>query len=49
MVPPLTTVRTPRGEVGRAGAAMLLQLMEGKPVQPGCVTLGYEIVVRGST
>ncbi len=49
MLPPLTTVRTPRGEVGRAGAAMLLQLMDGEAVQPGCVTLGYELVVRGST
>lgn len=49
MVPPLTTVRTPRAEVGRAGAAMLLGLMRGGPTGPGCVELGYELVVRGST
>ncbi|GKS87554.1 LacI family DNA-binding transcriptional regulator [Acidovorax sp. SUPP2522] len=49
MVPPLTTVRTPRAEVGRAGAAMLLGLMRGAPTGPGCVELGYELVVRGST
>ncbi|GKS96743.1 LacI family DNA-binding transcriptional regulator [Acidovorax sp. SUPP2825] len=49
MVPPLTTVRTPRAEVGRAGAAMLLGLMRGAPAGPSCVELGYELVVRGST
>ncbi|WCM90630.1 LacI family DNA-binding transcriptional regulator [Acidovorax sp. NCPPB 3576] len=49
MVPPLTTVRTPRAEVGRAGAAMLLGLMRGAPNGPGCVELGYELIVRGST
>ncbi|MFT3814783.1 MAG: LacI family DNA-binding transcriptional regulator [Acidovorax sp.] len=49
MVPPLTTVRTPRSEVGRAGAAMLLDLMRGQSVPAHCVQLGYELVVRGST
>ncbi|WP_311220792.1 MULTISPECIES: LacI family DNA-binding transcriptional regulator [unclassified Acidovorax] len=49
MVPPLTTVRTPRAEVGRAGAAMLLGLMRGAPPGPGCVELSYELIVRGST
>lgn len=49
MVPPLTTVRTPRGEVGRAGAAMLLGLMHGTPPARHCVALDYELVVRGST
>jgi len=49
MVPPLTTIRTPRAEVGRAGAAMLLGLMRGTPQAPGCLRLDYELIVRGST
>ena len=49
MVPPLTTVRTPRSEVGRAGASMLLGMMRSPPAAPACVQLGYELIVRGST
>ncbi|MCV5926216.1 substrate-binding domain-containing protein, partial [Escherichia coli] len=49
MVPPLTTVRTPRSEVGEAGARMLLQLMRGEQPRPSCVRLPYEVVVRQST
>ncbi|MDR6215627.1 LacI family DNA-binding transcriptional regulator [Paracidovorax wautersii] len=49
MVPPLTTVRTPRSEVGRAGATMLLGMMRGTVPQPGCIALDYELVPRGST
>jgi LacI family transcriptional regulator, gluconate utilization system Gnt-I transcriptional repressor len=49
MLPPLTTVRTPRTEIGRAAASMLLSLMRGETVSPGSMDLGYEIVVRGST
>lgn len=49
MVPPLTTIRTPRSEVGRAGAEMLLGLMRGAPAGPGCVELGYQLIVRQST
>ena len=48
MWPPLTTVRTPRAEVGTEAARMLLALMAGKPVPKPCVDLGYELVVRGS-
>ncbi len=48
MWPPLTTVRTPRAEVGTEAARMLLALMAGKPVPRPCVDLGYELVVRGS-
>ncbi|XAH21249.1 LacI family DNA-binding transcriptional regulator [Xylophilus sp. GW821-FHT01B05] len=49
MVPPLTTVRTPRGEVGQAGAAMLLELMRGGGAEGRCVRLDYALVVREST
>lgn len=49
MLPPLTTVHTPRAEVGDAAAQMLLSLMNGDSVTTPCVDLGYQIVVRGST
>ncbi|WPB59184.1 LacI family DNA-binding transcriptional regulator [Xylophilus sp. GOD-11R] len=49
MVPPLTTLRTPRGEIGHTAAQMLLQLMRGRPVADHCVELPYQLVVRGST
>lgn len=49
MLPPLTTVRTPRAEIGNAAATMLLALMQGEDVAWPCVDLGYELLVRGST
>lgn len=49
MVPPLTSVRTPRGAVGTEGARMLLSLMRGAPPEHACVRLDYELVIRGST
>ncbi|MCG2594234.1 LacI family DNA-binding transcriptional regulator [Ramlibacter sp. XY19] len=49
MLPPLTTVRTPRGEIGSAAAQMLVKLMRGEAVEKHCIDLGFEIVVRGST
>lgn len=49
MLPPLTTVRTPRAEIGHAAARMLLALMQGETVATPCVDLGYELVVRAST
>jgi LacI family gluconate utilization system Gnt-I transcriptional repressor len=49
MLPPLTTVRTPRGEIGSAAAEMLVKLMRGEVVEKHCIDLGFEIVVRGST
>lgn len=49
MVPTLTSVRTPRAEIGRAAADMLLSLMNGVTVAPACVDLGYALVVREST
>lgn len=49
MLPPLTTVRTPRSEIGRAAAAMLLALIRGEAVASPVVDLGFEVVVRDST
>ena len=49
MLPPLTTVRTPRAQIGEAAAQMLLRLMTGLPVDTHSVDLGYQLVERGST
>jgi LacI family gluconate utilization system Gnt-I transcriptional repressor len=49
MLPPLTTIRTPRAEMGAAAAEMLLKLMRGTPVPSRRVDVGFELVVRGST
>ncbi|MBC5766045.1 LacI family DNA-binding transcriptional regulator [Ramlibacter albus] len=49
MLPPLTTVRTPRAEIGVAAAGMLLALMRGEAPPTSCVDVGYEVVVRQST
>lgn len=49
MLPALTTVRTPRAEIGDAAARMLLSLMRGEAVPQHCIDLGYELVVREST
>lgn len=48
MLPPLTTVHTPRTEVGEAGARMLLQMMRGELPPASCVRLPYQVVVRQS-
>jgi LacI family gluconate utilization system Gnt-I transcriptional repressor len=49
MLPPLTTVRTPRAAIGREGAEMLLRLMQGQEQSPAWLDLGFEVVVRGSS
>lgn len=49
MLPALTTVRTPRGEVGAAAARMLLALMRGESVAQPAVDAGYQLMVRAST
>ena len=49
MVPSLTTVRTPRAQIGEAAADMLLTLIRKGTSSPQQVDLGYEVVVRGST
>ncbi len=49
MVPPLTSVRTPRSAMGHAGAQMLLDLMRGKTPTGNSIDLGFELCVRGSS
>lgn len=49
MLPPLTSVHTPRAEIGVAAARMLLALMRGETPASRCVDLGYELVIRAST
>ncbi|CAG1018281.1 HTH-type transcriptional regulator GntR [Burkholderiaceae bacterium] len=49
MWPPLTTVHTPRTEIGECAARMLLQLMRKQPLQEDHVDLGYRLVVRESS
>ena len=49
MLPPLTTVRTPRAQIGEAAAQMLLSLMRGEePAEPQR-DLGFDILQRQST
>jgi LacI family transcriptional regulator, galactose operon repressor len=47
--PPLTTVRQPLAEMGRAAAAMLGELIDGVPLRSQRVELSTELVVREST
>jgi LacI family gluconate utilization system Gnt-I transcriptional repressor len=47
--PGLTTIRTPRAEIGEAAAKMLLALMRDEEVAAPSVDVGYELMVRGST
>ena len=49
MLPPLTTVRTPRAEIGAVAARMLLGLVRGEAPAASRVDLGFEVIVRGST
>lgn len=49
MLPPLTTIRTPRDRIGIRAATMLLQLMRGEALERPCEDLGFQLVVREST
>lgn len=49
MQPTLTTVRTPRAEIGVAAASMLLALMRGQVPPAASVDVGYSLVARNST
>jgi LacI family gluconate utilization system Gnt-I transcriptional repressor len=49
MLPSLTTVRTPRAQIGQAAAQMLLALMRGDEPETARLDLGFEIIQRQST
>lgn len=49
MVPPLTTVRTPRQEIGAESARLLLRLMRHEAIEQRQVDVGYALIVREST
>ncbi|HSX91456.1 MAG TPA: LacI family DNA-binding transcriptional regulator [Hydrogenophaga sp.] len=49
MLPPLTTVRTPRRAIGETGARLLLSLLRGEAVTSSSADLGFELVLRGSS
>ena len=49
MLPTLTTVRTPRAQIGQASAHMLLSLMRGEEPEVAQLDLGFEILQRQST
>ncbi|WP_035525291.1 substrate-binding domain-containing protein [Paraburkholderia sacchari] len=47
-VPRLTTVRTPRVEMGRVAANLLLAMIDREPIARRAVDLGFELLVRKS-
>ena len=49
MVPALTTVATPRREIGLQAAQMLMKLMRKQPVEQPNMDLGFQVVRRAST
>ncbi|WP_323018834.1 LacI family DNA-binding transcriptional regulator [Castellaniella sp.] len=49
MLPALTSLRTPRREVGEAAARMLLQLIRGETVDTPVLDLGFELKIRASS
>jgi LacI family transcriptional regulator, gluconate utilization system Gnt-I transcriptional repressor len=49
MLPALTTIRTPRAQIGSCAATMLLQLIRGEAVAPASLDLGFELVQRASS
>ncbi len=48
-VPPLTTVRVPRYDIGRQAAALLLRRLNGAPCRRRAVDLGFTILPGQST
>jgi LacI family transcriptional regulator, gluconate utilization system Gnt-I transcriptional repressor len=48
MLPPLSTVRTPRREIGLEAARMLIALMRNEAVPEARIDLGFQLVMRES-
>lgn len=48
MLPPLTTVRTPRRAIGEQAAQLLLRRIAGQAGAPVRLDLGFELMLRGS-
>jgi DNA-binding LacI/PurR family transcriptional regulator len=46
--PPLTTARAPEVELGRRAAEVVLDMLEGKPVDPAPILLQSELIIRES-
>src|SRR3546814_20926738 len=49
MLPALTSLRTPRHEIGMVAADMLIKLMHDQPVDPTSIYLGVERMLRVSS
>lgn len=49
MIPPLTTVRTPRAQIGTDSAQLLLQLMRGETPPITHLDLGFTLMARASS
>jgi LacI family transcriptional regulator len=49
LAPPLTTVRSPKTEMGVLAASTILGLIQGQELPLATVTLPVELIVRGST
>jgi len=49
MIPPLTTVRFPRYEIGVRSAELIVARAMGQEVGVRTVDLGFEVIRRGST
>jgi LacI family transcriptional regulator len=47
--PPLTTIRVPTVEIGKAAARLLISILESEGANPSSVILDTELVVRGSS
>lgn len=47
--PPLTTIATPRQQIGRQAATMLLELMAGRKPKTSNLDLGFTLNVRGTS
>lgn len=49
MMPPLTTIYTPRAEIGYQSAHLLLELLKGKEPEQKRLDVGFTLQVRGSS